>query len=108
MVGVGPEGKEILGIAFYSHSETPGLGGRISEDWFAGQFAGLPLHPIAGDRKIFYLVPAGTGKNPGQLDAITGATGTSRAVEAFLNRDLDGFLKDTWAHIQESGLVKGR
>jgi len=108
MVGVGWEGGRIIGIAFYRHSETPGLGGRISEDWFAGQFAGLPLHPITGDRKIFYLVPAGTGKSPDQLDAITGATGTSRAVETFLNRDLDGFLKDIWKDLRKDVDATGR
>ncbi len=100
MVGVGPNAGEILGISFYRHSETPGLGGRISENWFAEQFHGLPLHPVEGDENIFYLVPAGTGRSANQLDAVTGATGTSRAVEAFLNRELDDFLKETWGRLQ--------
>ncbi|MEE9502990.1 MAG: FMN-binding protein [Candidatus Aminicenantaceae bacterium] len=101
MVGVDPEVTKVLGIAFTKHSETPGLGGRITEDWFSSQFKGLPLHPIDGDKKIFYLKPAGTTGAPNELDAITGATNTSSAVEAFLNNDLDYFLKELWTAVEE-------
>lgn len=103
MVAVGPEASKILGIAFYKHSETPGLGARISEPWFTKQFEKLPLYPIEGDRKIFYLKPEGTGKAPNELDAVTGATGTSRAVEVFVNRELDRFLKDLWGTLRAKG-----
>jgi Na+-transporting NADH:ubiquinone oxidoreductase subunit C len=102
MVGVDPHATKILGIAFYKHTETPGLGGRITEDWFSSQFKGLPLHPIEGDQKIFYIKPAGTRGAPNELDAITGATNTSSAVEAFLNDDLDYFLKELWAGVKET------
>jgi len=101
MVAVDPEAATILGIAFYRHSETPGLGARITEDWFTRQFQGLPLHPIEGDKKIFYLKPEGTGKARDELDAVTGATGTSRAVEAFVNRELDHFLRDLWGSVKK-------
>jgi Na+-transporting NADH:ubiquinone oxidoreductase subunit C len=94
MVAVDPGATKILGVAFYRHSETPGLGARISERWFTEQFKGVRLFPIKEDRKIFYLKPEGTGKAPNELDGVTGATGTSRAVEAFLNRELDRFLTD--------------
>ncbi|MCK4932890.1 MAG: FMN-binding protein [Candidatus Aminicenantes bacterium] len=101
MVGVDPEVTKVLGIAFTKHSETPGLGGRITENWFSSQFKDLPLHPIDGDKKIFYLKPAGTTGAPNELDAITGATNTSSAVEAFLNDDLDYFLKELWTAVEE-------
>jgi Na+-transporting NADH:ubiquinone oxidoreductase subunit C len=101
MVSVDPEASRIMGIAFYRHSETPGLGARITETWFTKQFAGLPIFPVEGDRKIFFLKPAGPGKGPNELDAITGATGTSRAVEAFVNRDLDRFLREMWKQVKK-------
>ncbi len=101
MVSVDPEASRIMGIAFYRHSETPGLGARITEPWFTKQFAGLPLFPVEGDKKIFFLKPAGPGKGPNELDAITGATGTSRAVETFVNRDLDRFLRETWKLVKK-------
>ena len=102
MVGITPDATKVLGIAFFKHSETPGLGGRITETWFLDQFKDLPLYPIEGNQNIFYLGPAGTGKAPNELDAITGATNTSSAVEAFLNQDLDYFLKELWGSIEET------
>lgn len=101
MVGISPDATRILGIAFIKHSETPGLGGRITESWFTDQFKDLPLHPIEGDQNIFYFKPEGTGKAANELDAITGATNTSSAVETFLNQELDHFLKDLWGSIEE-------
>jgi Na+-transporting NADH:ubiquinone oxidoreductase subunit C len=101
MVAVDPLAAKIIGIAFYKHSETPGLGGRITETWFTDQFVGLTLHPVEEGGKIFFLRPSGTGSAPNELDAVTGATGTSRAVEAFLNLDLDHFLKKLWQEIKE-------
>lgn len=101
MVAVNPQASRILGIAFYKHSETPGLGGRLTEEWFTNQFAGIPLYPIEGEKNIFYLKPQGGKKAPNELDAITGATGTSRAVESFLNQDLDHFMKQVWGTVRK-------
>jgi Na+-transporting NADH:ubiquinone oxidoreductase subunit C len=101
MVGIDPDGKRILGIAFYQHNETPGLGGRITENWFSNQFKGLSLFPIKGEENIFYLSPPGTDKRANELDAITGATNTSSAVEEFLNQELDIFLKNLWPTLEE-------
>jgi len=101
MVAVAPDASRIIGVAFYKHSETPGLGARIGETWFTNQFEGLRLFPIEGEKKIFYLKPQGTGKNPNELDAVTGATGTSRGVEAFLNQELDYFLKEVWKSVKK-------
>ena len=101
MVGITPDATRVLGLAFYKHSETPGLGGRITEDWFSNQFKGLPLHPIEGGQNIFHLTVEGTQKGPNELDAITGASNTSSAVEVFLNQDLDYFLRELWGSIEE-------
>jgi len=101
MVAVDPKSSKILGIAFYKHSETPGLGGRLTEDWFTKQFVGLPLYPINGEKNIFYLKLPGTGTASNDLDSITGATGTSRAVEKFLNDNLDDFLRVTWTSLNK-------
>jgi Na+-transporting NADH:ubiquinone oxidoreductase subunit C len=101
MVGINPDATRVLGIAFTKHSETPGLGGRITEDWFTEQFKDLPLHPIEGDQNIFYLKPKGTAQATNELDAITGATNTSSAVEIFLNQELDYFLRELWQSIEE-------
>lgn len=101
MVAVDPKASKILGLAFYKHSETPGLGARMTEEWFTNQFVGLPLYPTEEDRNIFYLKPTGTKEAPNDLDAITGATGTSRGIEVFLNQELDRFLKELWKSLRE-------
>lgn len=102
MVGIDSSGKKIIGIAFYQHNETPGLGGRITEGWFSDQFKDLPLFPIEGEKNIFYLSPEGSDKIGNELDAITGATNTSSAVEEFLNQELDFFLKNLWPDLEET------
>jgi Na+-transporting NADH:ubiquinone oxidoreductase subunit C len=101
MVGVTPDAAKVIGLAFYKHNETPGLGGRITEDWFSDQFKGLPLYPIEGGQNIFYLTVEGTQKGANELDSITGATNTSSAVELFLNQELDFFLRELWGSIEE-------
>ncbi|NLV75858.1 MAG: FMN-binding protein [Tissierellia bacterium] len=80
--------SKLLGLDFISHSETPGLGGRISEEPFKQQFRGLDL---TGGKDGEYIVyrPAPNGN----VDAIAGATLTSESVSRFLNKDIDNFIK---------------
>jgi Na+-transporting NADH:ubiquinone oxidoreductase subunit C len=92
MVGVDAGMTEIVGLSFPRHSETPGLGARMTEPQFRDQFRGLPLQKRAGDDAYFSLVAPGSASGPGELDAITGATMTSKAIERFLNRELDSFV----------------
>ena len=71
MVGVDHDGK-VVGISIVSHTETAGLGAVAAAttpagDHFRNQFAGQ-----SGTVAV--------SKDGGQLDAITGATITSRAV----------------------------
>ncbi|WIV12604.1 FMN-binding protein [Proteiniborus sp. MB09-C3] len=81
--------SELLGIDFVSHSETPGLGGRISEDWFKEQFRGLKLTEENGGNYIIYKPSPG-----GNVDAIAGATLTSKSVSNFMNQDIYRFIKE--------------
>ena len=101
MVAIDSNASRIISISFYKHSETPGLGARITEDWFTRQFSGLPLFPREDNIKIFYLSPEKSGKTSNDLDAITGASRTSDAVESFLNNELDLFLKEFWNLLKE-------
>ena len=92
LAAVDRDAGSIIGVNFYRNVETPGLGDRITEAWFGDQFRALPLGEGTGDRPFFRLVQPGTSTAPGDLDAVTGATGTSRAVETFLNREIGSFL----------------
>jgi len=93
MAAVDRDAGSIIGVNFYRNAETPGLGARITEDWFRDQFRALPLGERDRDKPFFRLVQPGTATDPGELDAVTGATGTSRAVETFLNREIHSFLE---------------
>jgi Na+-transporting NADH:ubiquinone oxidoreductase subunit C len=103
MVAVDPKAERLIGVAFYEHSETPGLGARITEAWFKQPVQGPQAAcRSAATRNIFYLKPSGSGQNPNQLDAITGATRTSAAVEQFLNKELKDFLTKLWGSLRKS------
>lgn len=106
MMAVDPELKTVLGIAFYSHSETPGLGGRITEAWFQDQFKGKPLMAPEPGGNYFELRPPGTADQPNEVDAVTGATETSRRLEVFLNRNLKEYL--AWIEANKTRLSGGR
>lgn len=68
MVGIDSDGK-VTGISVISaSSETPGLGARSTEPEFQAQFAGQ-----VGTEVV-------VAKDGGSIDALTGATITSRAV----------------------------
>lgn len=78
----------LLGIDFVSHSETPGLGGRIDEEWFKEQFRDIDLTSNNDGNYIEYRPAA-----DGNVDAITGATLTSKSVKNMLNEDIQEFKK---------------
>lgn len=87
-VAINADYSEIIGLEFISHNETPGLGGRISEDEFKDQFRGLSLTESTNDNYIVYRPTPG-----GNVDAIAGATLTSKSVSNFLNQDIEKFIK---------------
>ena len=75
MVGVDNEGK-VLGISIVSHTETAGLGDTPKGIAFRDQFVGA-----SGAVSVT--------KDGGTMDAITGATITSRAICVGVNAALD-------------------
>lgn len=71
----------LVGISIVSHNETPGLGGRIDEEWFKEQFR--------GKKGPFTMVDEGTAEAPDEMDSITGATRTSVAVRDIINQGIE-------------------
>jgi len=87
VIGITPDLGQVVGLEVISQVETPGLGGRISEPWWKDQFRGEKLNGGRID------VAAGSGrgdKDPsnGKVDAVTGATLTSNAMEEMINQAL--------------------
>ncbi|MCR1935195.1 RnfABCDGE type electron transport complex subunit G [Clostridium tepidum] len=85
MVGVSTGGK-VEGIKILSHSETPGLGANAEQPKFSGQFKGKPTD------KDLEVVKTAPGKD-NEIEAMTGATITSKAVTKGVN-DAVKFYKD--------------
>ena len=94
MVGLKSDLKTISGIEVIESSETPGLGSRIEEEGFTGQFMGLLAVPeitytkggdSSKDEKIEVMTGAMMSVKPGEIEAITGATISSRTVVNILN-----------------------
>ena len=80
--GASPSFDTLLGIEILESTETPGLGARINEAWFKGQFGGLAI-----SRAISYTKTKPAGKS--QIQAITGATVSSRSVVAIVNKRIE-------------------
>jgi len=86
MCGVDKDFEKILGIEIIESVETPGLGGRINEAWFKDQFKNLIFSPC-----ITYTKTKPEKKN--EIQAITGATISSRAVVNILNKKIKKIKK---------------
>ncbi len=70
MVGIGKDGS-VKGIEILNHSETAGLGAKADSDEFKNRFKGK------SPNLTVVKVPT---ENPAEVQAITGATITSKAV----------------------------
>src|SRR3990172_4994663 len=91
MVGMDSAFRKILGLKILDNVETPGLGARITEGPFQEQFKGL-----SGASEVVLLKNQAPDKLKNQIEAITGATISSRAVVAALNDDISKVRK-VWA-----------
>ncbi len=79
IAGVDPEFTKLNGMEVIESQETPGLGAEIAGTPFRSQFEGLSItHPIE-------YVKNQKPVEPYQIEAITGATISSRAVVNILN-----------------------
>ena len=92
MMGVDMGGK-ITGLRIMEHSETPGLGAKITEEWFISQFE---------EKKVTDPLTIGT-----DVDAITGATISSRSVAGGLKL-MAGELEKRFLGGAQAGLNIGQ
>ena len=91
MIGFDPQSGTLIGFKVLEEKETPGLGDKIERDTgFGGQFAGriVPLQGMKGR----------AGKPPSEVQTITGATISSRAVIRIINNAVARWrpLLDAW------------
>ncbi|MGI5865277.1 MAG: RnfABCDGE type electron transport complex subunit G, partial [Myxococcales bacterium] len=82
MIGVTADAK-VHAIRLLSHKETPGLGTKLAEEKFASQFKGISIPE--GGLKVT--------KDGGTIQAITGATISSRTATRSATRAVELFTK---------------
>jgi electron transport complex protein RnfG len=80
LYGYKPESTLVVGMEVLESRETPGLGDKIYKDAvFVGGFSALSIDPE------IVAVKKGAKRQPNEIDAITGATISSKAVVRIIN-----------------------
>lgn len=78
LVGLDSDADSISGLFILEQKETPGLGNKVVENRWRGQFKGKP----AGGGLV---VTKSGASAPSEIDAVTGATISSRSVVQIVN-----------------------
>lgn len=76
--------ETIAGLGFYAQKETPGLGGEVGNPLWKAQWPGVSLYNEEGDvsvRLVKNRSPDGSPQARYEVDALSGATLTTRGVE---------------------------
>ena len=96
-IAMNDDGNTIYGANFSHEGETPGLGARIADKEFQDLFMDKHLFKDGEFKNVVVLKKGQTSTNGAeQVDALTGATITSRGVSDMLDDCLsryEGFLK---------------
>lgn len=104
LYGYDPDCQCIRGIKVLKMAETPGIGDKIAKDAaFLKNFEALDarLDPTGGAlRHPIVAVKSGSKSDPWQIDAISGATISSKAVARMLNDSAKALLPTIQAHLQ--------
>ena len=82
------DAKTVVGLGFYEHAETPGLGGEIDNPQWRKKWIGKQVYNDAGDTIIKIIkghVGDTTPNAESKVDGLSGATLTARGVENMLH-----------------------
>lgn len=74
-------GNDIYGLQFYQHGETPGLGAEVDNPRWKSLWNGKRLRDDSGDLQITVDKAAPAAGEDYHIDALAGATLTSRGVD---------------------------
>jgi len=96
LYGYSPEKKAVIGFAVLESKETPGLGDKIEKDpVFLSNFDALDVSLTddgSAPKNPIEMAKSGNKHNPWQIEAITGATISSRAVTKILKQSTGEFI----------------
>ena len=83
-----PDGRTVVGLRFYQHGETPGLGGEVDNPRWLASWQGKQIVDEQGNPILKVLKGAVDASSPQahrQIDGLSGATITGRGVEGLVN-----------------------
>lgn len=86
-VSLNQDRSTIFGIDFSHASETPGLGAKITEDWFKEHFKGK--HIFMENSFSPVIVKKNASALPNGVDAISGSTLTSNGVNNMIEHSME-------------------
>jgi len=86
LIGLQEDLKTVTGIEVLDMTETPGLGTRINDEPFKGQFRGISADPM------ITWIRGAPPMTPNQVQVITGATISARAVVDIVNESIQKLL----------------
>jgi len=85
-ISLEPDMNTVYGVNFGHQGETPGLGAEIATDWFQKPFSGKTIFKDSTQFVSIKVMKGGAPANdPHAVDAISGGTITSKALEAMLD-----------------------
>jgi Na+-transporting NADH:ubiquinone oxidoreductase subunit C len=86
---ISEDGQTLKGVSFDHKSETPGLGAKITDEAFLNAFKGKKLYDKNGNFVSVRVLKPGTSPeiaDENRVDAISGATLTSKGVDEMLGK----------------------
>lgn len=78
------DGNTIVGITYYEHAETPGLGGEVNNPRWQAQWEGKEIFDEQGELDPAIRLVKGGASGENEVDALSGATLTSNGVTNML------------------------
>ena len=85
-IALAPDARTIVGITFYSHKDTPGLGGEVDNPRWKARWPGRLAFDDRGKPVIAVKkgLAGSVEKDPYNVDGLSGATITSRGVTSLV------------------------
>jgi len=82
------DAKTVVGLGFYEHAETPGLGGEVDNPEWRKKWIGKQVYNDSGEVMIQVIKGSVSSSTPDpeyKVDGLSGATLTSRGVDNMLH-----------------------
>lgn len=82
-LSLGPDLNSVMGIEYYEHKETPGLGGEVDNPNWKSGWEGKRIYNSEGS--VSLKVVKGVSRDDYEIDGMSGATITSNGVTNMIN-----------------------